>query len=274
MVAGACLRGALLDVVVAIRLAHVNGQYCSIGVGVQKIAGGVFWEIGMLTRLLKWSQTNNFLSFYSRMKKYFLAALLLCTSVVASAQNFTEVEKAAIYSRLSYSESVCRRQVDEILKRQPIQSAPIARWLAEAMNSNRFCSCTVATVKDRLTPALLSEGADQIGSRLFMESGTACTIKQLQVTWPRFCEEMVVSAAGVAPNHEVLGEIATDVCSCVQADINELSTSTFQAFVVATVQEYKKYQRDGAPLQFERPSLVASMHRCGFPEIRAKLGLK
>ena len=208
------------------------------------------------------------------MKNYLITALLLYASVVALAQNFTEAEKVAISSRLSYTESVCRRQVEEGLKNQSIQSAPIARWLTEAMNSNRFCSCTVATVKERLTPALLSQGADQIGSRLFMESGTACTIKQLQVTWPGFCEEMVVSAAGVTPNRDALDELATGVCSCVQADLNKLSTSTFQAFVVATVQEYKKYQRDGTPPQFDRPSLVASMHRCGFPEIRAKLGLK
>jgi hypothetical protein len=210
------------------------------------------------------------------MKKILLTILSAIAIVThaAAPDEFTPQERATLANLRQKMIASCKAQVNDMLEsklkgeKKLAQVPSIAAWITGLVGGIEYCTCSMNKSFEKMTPQLLRYGTEAEGEVVGRRAGAECVLPKLQATFPGFCKGMLketIESEGLSARPEAI----SDICGCVQKDIDAITPDTIELVMKSTAVDSKAMEANRGA-QLNQNSLIASMARCGIGDLGRK----
>jgi hypothetical protein len=213
-----------------------------------------------------------------KMKRLLLIALgaLSLTVHAASPNEFTAEERKVMASMRETMISVCRNGVEEQLRKklkeeqETLNKVPsVGSWLTGLLGDAEYCTCSMDKTLAKMTPKMFRHGTQAEGEAIGRQAGAECLLPRMQATFSGFCNGMLREMVK-NESLDVTPEATTNVCACVQKDVDAITPDTLELVMKATAADGQALKDKKAPNIRASKSLIGSMARCGIGDLGRK----
>ncbi|WP_018227600.1 hypothetical protein [Methyloversatilis universalis] len=144
----------------------------------------------------------------------------------------------------------------------------LARWISRAGLDGAYCDCATDTFVADAGSALFRPDPERKLDAVMRTASMKCLLPAFIESFPAFCSgvfaDLAATSGMAAP---VAGRVET-LCACVQEDVAALTVSGFGAYLSSSLRDHATFLQFRKLPPAGRDSLVASLRRCGFDDLR------
>jgi len=148
----------------------------------------------------------------------------------------------------------------------------LTRWISRVGLSGAYCECTADAFVTEAGDALFRPDPQRKLDAVMRAAGMKCLLPRFVESFPEFCISMFADLAArfgaAAPADGRVGAL----CACVQEDVAALTVDGFDAFLSSSLRDHAALLKSRGLPPAGRDSMVASLRRCGFDDLKRPAG--